>query len=457
LSSLIPELDAVRSGYDWWTGDFTTNNELVKVRLSFERIADGDNGAIWCEAQAWVIIKDDLKSVIPPSRTNLMNGSRGGSGWKSLVSTLEDMSSEIRWDEAVATAVEAAIELYRTGDREIALEYIGADRGHPFLLEPFIASSGVSVFYGEGGTGKSLIALGMSASIASGLPIFGQYPRKVGPVVYFDYEDDNSVHSERLEAILKQTGELKYPIYHRSLIAKVSQSQATMRRTIGETGAVMAVLDSIGMGRGGNANTAEDTIRLFRALRSLEVPVLAIDHVTKEDKRSGEAITPYGSVYTINSARLLWGGVEVEGTTKPGVKNINLINTKANRTALSEPLGLEVTYKNKEDSATNTRWLEEVTFEMFDRWWGTTTPDVWQRVSGFLMINPDTQWTIAELSLSMDIDKPAIEKALQRHNKEITRTKVGRAYGYQLTDKIRRQLELEEDNVIPLAADQGDA
>lgn len=450
VPSIIPILDTSTSGFDWWNGVFTSNEGLVSIRLLFERIVDGDNGAIWCEARAWVTIHDKEDSVIPPSRTNLMNASRGGSGWKGLVATLTDMADEIRWDEAVATAVEAAIEIYRTGDIEVELHVGEIERGHPYLLEPFIASSGVSVFYGEGGTGKSLIALGMAVAIASGEPLFGHYPKVSGPVVYFDYEDDNTVHEERLGAVLKHTGPLKHPIFHRSLVAKVSQSQATMRRTIGDRKAVFCVLDSIGMGRGGNANTAEDTIRLFRALRSLEIPTLAIDHVTKEDKRSNEAITPYGSVYTINSARLLWGAVEAKGVERAGEKYINLVNTKANRTALNEPLGLKIKYDNIEDAAAATRWLDGVTFEMFDKWWGTSTMDVWKQVAGFLLLNPDSLWSIAELSMSMEIDKPAIEKALQRHKPEVTRDRKGKAFAYQLTPKIRKVMELEVSNVIAL-------
>lgn len=439
-----PRLKSESSGYDWWRGMFYTEMSELEVEITFERIADGDNGALWSEARIIAILDGDPQTVIPPSRTNLMNSGKAGSGWKGLAQTLSELATQVRWDEAIGEAVDRAIEVYRNGERETALKSTKLDLGHPYLLEPFIASSGVSVFYGEGGTGKSLIALGLAVSVASGFPIFGHTPHTVGPVVYFDYEDDASVHEERLAAILRGTGaELQHPIYHRPLVAKVSSSQASMRRSIGDTGAVLSVLDSIGMGRGGNANTAEDTVRMFRALRSLGVPTLAIDHVTKEDKREGSTITPYGSVYTINSARLLWGAVVADGPTTDTRKYLNLKNTKANRVAIHDPLGMSIDYHNRIEG--KSRWLEEVGFETYDQWWTTQTPDTWELIFAHMVSHPEEPFTINELELLVDASRSAIEKALQRNEKSLVKTKRGRANAYLLADTGATVLPMKEE------------
>lgn len=439
-----PILKTEQSGFDWWSGVYHTDLEGLRVKLIFERMSDGENGAIWCEARALVMAEDEIRTVIPPSRTNLMNATRGGVGWKGLAATLSDMARSIAWDEAVAQGVERAIEVYRTGEQEKELRYQKLTLGNPFLLEPFIASTGVSVFFGEGGTGKSLIALSLAVAVAGNYPIFGKYPRQAGPVMYFDYEDDSEVHEERLAAILKSIKiELEYPIYHRKLIAKVSQSQATMRRSIGERGAVLAVLDSIGMGRGGNANTAEDTIRLFRALRSLDVPTLAIDHVNKEDKRSGETVSPYGSVYTINSARLLWGAVIAPGLTSEDKKYLNLQNTKANRTALSPPMGMAITYHNREDDVHNTRWLGQVDFEVFDKWWASKEPDTFERIRHYLGQHPEEWYSIRELVMLTNLSQAAIEKALQRNKRALQKKKRGREFVYALIPEKNNVIQLE--------------
>lgn len=426
-----PHLQGESSGYDWWQGKYDIIEDAVSMRLVFERMADGDNGAIWCEARAWITNEGEERGLMPPSRVNLMNSTRG-SGWMGIVDILENQTNEVAWNDLISDAVSSAIEVYRTGNVEQPLVPNIDKQGHPFLLPPFVASTGVSVFFGEGGTGKSLLALGMAVAVASGYPVYGRVPRQTGPVVYFDYEDDPEVHQERLAALLKGINvELTHPIYHRSLVAKVSQSQASMRRSVSDTGAVMAVLDSIGMGRGGNANGAEDTVRLFRALRSLEVPVLAVDHVTKEDKRSGSTISPYGSVYTINSARLLWGAVAAESLGSEEEKYLNLMNTKANRTSLHPKLGVRIRYHNRTADEGMVKWLDNVEVATYDEWWEEHTVTAWEEIKVHLENNTGL-WTINELDLTITHGQKAIEKAMAAHKSELYRERKGKAFGYRL-------------------------
>lgn len=439
-AALVPELESESSGFDHWTGVFRTMLDDVKCRVSISRMQDGDNGAIWCEMQANLQMEGKPRNLTPPSRINLMNVNRGSGGWKGYVQALEDIAPSIRWQEAISLSVDSAIERYRNGDQEVALVPQGtADRAHPFLLEPFIASSGVSVFFGEGGTGKSLIGLGMAAAVASGFPIFGQIPQVTGPVVYFDYEDDESVHAERLQAIVKGHDlTMRHPVYHRSLIAKVSQAQSSMRQSIENTGAVLAVLDSIGMGRGGNANTSEDTVRMFRALRSLGVPTLAIDHVSKEDKRDGSLITPYGSVYTINSARLLWGAVVAEGVSTKDKKYLNLENTKANRTHLRKPMSMSIEYVNEDDKAEGQRWLDKVTFTTYSEWWEEIQADTWELIRAHLEVNVGA-WTVLELALQTGKPEKQVEEAIQTHMADLVMERRGNTKAYALVGDFARE------------------
>lgn len=441
---LRPRLHSETHGIDSWTGIYHTSQDEVKVKVMFERILDGDNGAIWCEARAIIQIGESRNAVIPPSRTNLMNASRGGSGWKGLVATLSDMATEIRWDEAIAEGVTKAIEHYRNGERERQLETEGITPEHPFLLEPFIASTGTSVFYGEGGTGKSLIVLAMAVVVASGKPLFGYLPHLTGPVLYFDYEDDHQVHEERLAAILKGADiELVHPIFHRSLVAKVSQSQASMRRSVTDRKAVLAVLDSIGMGRGGSATGAEDTIRLFRALRSLQVPVLAVDHVTKDDKKESDISTPYGSIYTVNSARLLWGAVAL--TDEPLVKYLGLTNTKTNRTERYSRRRLRIEYRNKESSSTNTRHLDVVKFQMVDEFGMNDDADAWDLIHTYLQRSNEERRTLDQIIRATGVSEMSIIIEVTKHRDVVeTERNPPKPNTFWLKTTHLEQIEMEE-------------
>lgn len=435
-----PKLTSESTGFDFWTGVYDTDHAAIKIKLTFERITDGDNGSIWCEARAVVQVDDKPSSIIPPSRTNLMNASKSGTGWKGLVATLSDMASDIRWDDAVSLGVSKTIEHYRNGEREQVLATTIDDPQHPYLLEPFIASSGVSVFYGEGGTGKSIIALAMAVSIASGVPLFGVKPYREGPVIYFDYEDDPLVHEERLSAVLSAANiKLLHPIYHRSLVAKVSQSQSSMRRSISDRGAVLAVLDSIGMGRGGSAINAEDTIRLFRALRSLGVPTLAIDHVNKEDKKEREISTPYGSIFTVNSARLLWGAV-VAGSSSSLEKHIRLVNTKSNRTPIHKPMGLGISYTNEITNGVSQ--LISVKFTPYDAFWQAAETPPWDKIAMYLS-STDDERTITEIAHATVLERIVVNKEILRHKDQLVSTLRGnKEQTHSLVDDVQKTYEL---------------
>lgn len=355
----------VRQGYDYYTVQLFTPIRGVEAELDFQRIADGDNGAIWCELSVYTIINGVRSRIIPPSRTNLMNATR--SGWKGHLDTLNEVAGSLEWQEIMGLACGEAIDAYRNGAAATVLTLDQEpDRTSPFLIEPFVAASGVTVLFGEGGVGKSMLGLLAAVTVASeDHDLIGSWTQKKGPVIYFDYEDDDTVHNERLGAIARSHNitRLDHPILHYSLVAKVSTAQAHMRRLIREHQAVMVVLDSMGMGRGGDAGSAEDTIRVFRALRSLGVPVLALDHVTKDDKRKGSVATPYGSIYTVNAARLLWGA-RLAAASSHTERFINMENTKANRVMRQHPRGIQMNYTNDDRGR-----LIGVKVKQADEWW----------------------------------------------------------------------------------------
>jgi hypothetical protein len=363
----------VQQGFDYYTVSLFSPIPGLEAELDFQRISDGDNGAIWCEMSVSVIANDARTRLVQPSRTNLMNSTKSSAGWKAHLETLNELASEIHWQDVLGDVVGMAADAYRNGHTATRLDLDGVERRPPWLLEPFIASSGVSVFFGEGGVGKSLIGLAAAASVAcEDHTILGTWAHKKGPVIYFDYEDDDAIHNERLHALARSHNipRLDHDISHYSLVAKVSSAQAQMRRIVRESGAVLVVLDSIGMGRGGDAGGAEDTIRLFRALRSLGVPTLALDHVTKEDKRRGSNLTPYGSIYTVNSARLLWGA-RMSSASTALTRYINLENTKANHVPRQKNIGLQIDYSPDDHGQ-----LAGVKIKSHDEWWDDEDEEV---------------------------------------------------------------------------------
>jgi hypothetical protein len=117
-----------------------------------------------------------------------------------------------------------------------------------------------------------------------------------------------------------------------------------MRRKLAATNSGLVIVDSLGAARNGDPESAEATIKLFNAMRSLGVPVVAIDH---HAKNATDKSKPFGSVYTWNLSRRVWGVTKAqeEGANR---LTIALHNHKANRGRLSRRLGFHVDYEEDE-------------------------------------------------------------------------------------------------------------
>lgn len=70
-----------------------------------------------------------------------------------------------------------------------------------FTIDSLVPTHGVTIFSGEGGIGKSFIALDLAFAVASGSDFVGRFPCRQGPVIYIDLENDEGTIGRRLKQI----------------------------------------------------------------------------------------------------------------------------------------------------------------------------------------------------------------------------------------------------------------
>lgn len=262
---------------------------------------------------------------------------------KQWQNALEERMPGVDWYAALEMICALTLKRWRDGEPVVDLACVEPRSGLPFLLPPFIVEGATSVLFAEGGTGKSLFALAMAVSVATGEELLGTCATRLGPSLYLDWEWDAETHAERLQAICHGAGIEECPtglIHYRHEIAPVWESAAAIRRHVAETGAVFVIVDSLGFARGGEPESADLTLKTFAAFRTFGVPVLALDHVAKHatDKKHS-----FGSVYTTNAARMTWRADAVKEEGKNRI-SVGLSNQKANG-RLQKPRGFEVGMK----------------------------------------------------------------------------------------------------------------
>ncbi len=70
-----------------------------------------------------------------------------------------------------------------------------------FTVDGLVPTSGVTIFSGEGGIGKSFIALDLAMAVASGTAFADRFPCQAGPVIYVDLENDEGTIGRRLKRL----------------------------------------------------------------------------------------------------------------------------------------------------------------------------------------------------------------------------------------------------------------
>lgn len=189
-------------------------------------------------------------------------------------------------------------------------------------VDGLIPANQVTMLGGDGGVGKSLLALQLSVSTATGVPWIGHHPAH-GKTIYISAEDDRDELHRRVSDIAAQEGQdmadmsnliLRSLAGEDALLAVADNRQGTLQttpllteldQTIGDHGARFLVLDTLADFHSGQENdraTARQFIGILRglALRH-DCTILLLAHPSLTGISSGSGLS--GSTAWSNSVR----------------------------------------------------------------------------------------------------------------------------------------------------------
>lgn len=213
-----------------------------------------------------------------------------------------------------------------------------------WLLPPLLETDGYTVLYARGGSGKSYLAAAACVSVASGVPLLGMEPSRVGPVAYLDWEAPAATFGHRISRICEgnEVGSLRHPIRHYRMSGPFAARRAAMSPVLAKLKPALVVIDSKGRATTGAPESSEGILDLARALDHLDMPILLIDHISKGAIRGDDPDMAFGSVFVEASARLGWS---LRTEHRAGSMVLRLTNTKANNHARQKtPLVYELMF-----------------------------------------------------------------------------------------------------------------
>jgi len=216
-----------------------------------------------------------------------------------------------------------------------------------------------TVLFGDGGMGKSYLALGISTCITLGRSFLG-LAVQASNVLYLDWELDQAEFTRRAFRVARGMGLERPPanLYYVSVAQAFSRLLRPVKVFIEQEQVGLVVVDSIGLACAGDPELARDVIGFFALLKSLGATVLAIDHQSKLQEGQHYSLkTPFGSVYKGNLSRSL---IQTERVAEQdGQLDIVLHHKKFTFGRLNGGLGVRIQFDKS-------GWAETVRLSAFD-------------------------------------------------------------------------------------------
>lgn len=312
-------------------GLYVVRSEKHGVIFTFDRLTD-QRSSVYAELSVR-LGKTDLLDAVD------LNLKSDGAHAEHAAS-LNTFSAGIPWKLLVQKACALVLRHYRTGPPLVTISAHSPVEPVTYSINPLVFSKKTTILYGDGGLGKSSLALLIGMCVSVGHAVAGVQAIQ-GKTLYVDYEDDERVHAQRLHAILRGHPELTAAeISYQRCVEPLTRVTHGLARQIQTQGITFLVLDSIMAATGGDSS-AEAATKLFAALRALNVECLALGHVPKTQAEGTTHHTVYGSVFHQNFARSVW---EIQKQQEVGEDGsvLGLFHRKSNLSRLHHPIGLKV-------------------------------------------------------------------------------------------------------------------
>ena len=250
----------------------------------------------------------------------------------------------LEWSEFIETASLIALRRSRRGADVLDLsEWTPPpDTVTGYRLTPLLAEGHPNMVFGDGGVGKSMIALWLATMVTEGMQT--PFECMSGNVLYLDWEMDAADAHGRLSMIADGMGLPGPPrLFYRRCAGRLVDDVERLSETVASKDIDLVIVDSAVPACGGNPNEPESVQTLFYGLRQLEVTSMILAHVSKASAGVGALSSPYGSVFWSNLSRNVWQARKEQEIGEDSIV-VTLWHRKTNVGALLAPVTLRITF-----------------------------------------------------------------------------------------------------------------
>ena len=334
------------------------------ISIGFERISERRDGL-----RAEVMVDSGSTGrVLGPVDLNLLSSSSQTTFANACAKRVNGLTADI-WHAIVIQGCAIVARDFRKPAPTIDLSKV-PDKGPVEYLDDPLRKLGrgllpkgeTTVFYGDGESAKSLLALRIAMSITQGTELpWGTTPQQ-GNVMYLDWETNPDTVASRLRRLAHGECCETPTIFYRQCFRGLYDELPSVKEEISRKNISLVIVDSIGYAATGaltDDETARTSMGLLRTLNPCTRLVVA--HISKADAESGGRAKPFGSQFFWNSMR---SGVEMRRSlesTSDDMIDLAVIQQKSNDGRHVKPFSLTVNlrYRERWESVDEIRHLRD--------------------------------------------------------------------------------------------------
>lgn len=317
---------------------------------------------------------------------------------------------EIEWSRILSTACTEADKAWKTQDTSVDLFDV-TPQPRRWFLEGRVPAEAVTIFFGMGGSTKSLQMLDMVLHAMFDAVWLGIPMEPVSGVLVVDYEDSADEWRIRAESICKANGwtfpEGRFRFMAGDAIPLPEQAQR-IKSLIKRHHIDLVIVDSASSASGGQLLDTVAVSRTVNFLQSLGLTVLMTAHNTKAE----DTQYPYGS---INWHNLVRATHYVEAKQEEGSKTVYVtIHNRKNNRGKQRPIGVRVELPDTDDGPTYiTRDDTAIDLTASPESQGTVTWRIWNWLSKQSEPKP-----VRDIATALGLDETLTRKELNRGKRD---------------------------------------
>lgn len=254
------------------------------------------------------------------------------------------------WKVRVDSACWHVILQQRAGEAPVVLTGQPSAASTRWLVDRWIPWGVPTILYGDGGSGKSLMALALFLHALTGRPLGGDPNWRLTPlkgVLIADWEDAPDEFNERLGALCAGLG-IAVPggIVYKRMQGPLRDGAADLRSLMLRHDLDAVLIDSGSVAAGGELESSETALAFADTLRALPGTALVTCHVPWSQTELDGRRRPFGSIFFRNAFRSL---IELRAAPDDGAVGLHVTCRleKANRVPLPLPpaVGWQLTWQ----------------------------------------------------------------------------------------------------------------